>query len=335
MLKGIVIRDDRFWQGHPDVAYFKGHFYVAYRQSSHHRALNNTQIMLVRSRNGTQFGDSICIASTENRYNCPRLKVIDDQLWMICDHVGLSEDFIQGENNEANTKVVLAFSADGTHWSAPFITIISGIVPDRICVVNDTFFIATHTTGDKKNLVQNVWKSRHLLSHQWEKITLAESPGLNLCEASLCPCEDQIICLMRENSQQGYPCHWSMSSDKGRTWLPPRQTRMFGGHRPVLGQLSSGNFLTTYREQNCPHSPRYWAKNTFACLTTPQSMLNPMSPCSRSIILPLDHDNGFKSDSGYTGWIETEDGQIYVVNYITNKAPQPYIVWYLLDESEF
>ena len=58
-------------------------------------------------------------------------------------------------------------------------------------------------------------------------------------------------------------------------------------------------------------------------------------PCYESIILPLDHDHNVRSDGGYTGFVETEDNQIYIVNYITKDALRPYIVWYIIEEKEF
>ena len=194
---------------------------------------------------------------------------------------------------------------------------------------------ATHTQVDGY-LMQDAWITNgSLFMPNWTKHKIAGQPGHNFCEASICKVENEYFCLLRENSQRGDPLYYSWSDNSGKNWISPIRTRMFGGHRPTLGQLQSGDFLVTYREQMHPHIPNFWAKNTFACLTVEKSMRHRGQPCLKSIILPLDHDCAKRSDSGYTGWVETEDGQIYIVNYITNDAPKPYIVWYLIDEHEF
>ena len=354
MKKGIVSKNDSYWQGHPDVAYFQGNFYVVFRQSQKHRAVSHTQIMLTRSRNGMRYNQPVCIAQTSDRYNCPRLSVINNMLWVICDCVKKGNDFIEDENNESSTSILLWCSNNGVDWSSPIQTNITGILPDRICSTNDNgFLIATHTQkkqpitekdkdlnenwlSNKGYLAQHVWKTdQNLYLPNWKRYSVAEKQGFNFCEASICNTGEELICLLRENSQRGDPCYWTASTNNGISWCEPLKTRMFGGHRPVLGKLSSGRYLTTYREQSCSHIPGYWAKNVFACLTNEQSMHSRTQPCLKSVILPLDHDNNARSDGGYTGWVETEDKQIYIVNYITKDAPKAYIVWYLIEENEF
>lgn len=338
MQTGIVTRNDDVWQGHPDVAFFQGYFYVVFRQSFRHRETGTTQIMLTRSRNGFRYSKPVCIAESTDRYNCPRLSVINNNLIIICDKVEQSEDFIGSENNTSKTQIILWGSNNGVEWSSPVPTNITGILPDRIQTADDgSHLIATHTSdGETKHLVQFVWKSeRNIFLSNWTRHHIADIENRNLCEGSICNTGSGLVCLMRENSQLGEPVYWSFSSNNGITWSSAKKTRMFGGHRPVLGQMSSGNYLTTYREQSHTHIPGYWAKNTFACWTHRKSMLNSVDPCLNSVILPIDHDYNRRSDSGYTGWVETEDGQIYVVNYVTKDAQKPYIVWYLIDESDF
>jgi sialidase-1 len=340
MQNGTVTRNDSFWQGHPDVVYFHGYFYVVFRQSQKHRESGKTQVMLTRSRTGFKYSAPICISESIDRYNCPRLSVVNDQLYIICDLVKQSEDFIGSEQSEDNTSIILWTSCNGLDWSSPIKTNIKGIVPDKICPTNDGgFLLATHTSEKTEygsHLVQNVWKTMSVpQASNWAKYNIANNIDKNLCEATICNTGNELICLMRENSQKGEPCYLSFSLDNGNNWSNIMSTRIFGCHRPVLGQLQSGNFLITYREQSFLHLPSSWAKNTFACLIPAGSLKNKELPCAKGIILPIDHDNNIKSDSGYTGWTLTEDGQIYIVNYITKDAPKPYIKWYLIDESDF
>jgi hypothetical protein len=52
-------------------------------------------------------------------------------------------------------------------------------------------------------------------------------------------------------------------------------------------------------------------------------------------ILPLDFDRSPESDTGYTGWVQFPDGEIYVVNYIMDDAPKAQIRGYSLRLEDF
>lgn len=351
MLNGTVIRDDTAWHGHPDVAYFNNKLFIVYRESDRHTTAGGTSIKLVHSlKKISQFSKPITIATTESRYNCPRLSVINDELYIICDKVQASSTYIKTENIPEETQIELWKSSNGEHWKGPCVTNITGIVPDRICSTFDgKFLIATHTkdyVGDRTlspdpevrqatiamlgTLVQDVWVTDDLMG-TWEKFRLAQSADFNFCEASIFKFKKRYVALLRENSGSGLPAYMSVSKD-GRSWNTPVPTRMFGCHRPVCGLLRSGKLLTTYREATYGFRRGYWAKNTFACLTRPTSI---MDGCDMSIILPLDHDGNTHSDSGYTGWVQLPDSSIFIVNYITDDAPRPYIKWYRIKESDF
>lgn len=52
-------------------------------------------------------------------------------------------------------------------------------------------------------------------------------------------------------------------------------------------------------------------------------------------ILPLDFDRSPQSDTGYSGWAQFPDGEIYVVNYILDDAAKAQIRGYSLRERDF
>lgn len=329
MIKGTVTRDDAFWQGHPDVTLFKDTLVVVFRESDRHMTMKPTKIKCTVKARNKPFTSPVEIASSTDRLNCPRLVVVDEVLYLICDKVQSIGSYLQAENDEDNTEVLFWRTNDLIQWDGPIHTGIRGIVPDRICRIPSGYIVATHTKMSDK-LVQNIWHSASL-DGTWSKHTLCESKEYNLCEASVCQMSNGLFALMRENSGLGLPalvCH----SDDGLHWSSPQQTRMFGCHRPVTGVLRSGNILTTYRESCHSFAPKYWAKNTFACLTHVDSA---KLDFRNSIILPLDHDHSPKPDSGYTGWVQMSDESIFIVNYITSDAPRPYIRWYQIMESEF
>lgn len=350
MLNGTIVRNDAMWQGHPDVAWFNGELFVVYRESDYHMAKGYTRICLVHKNKKQDFSDPEIIAKSSNRFNCPRLSVVGDTLWLICDEVIITKTkaYTKLENDESKTKVFLWKTQDGEKWEGPIETNIKGIVPDRICPTDDGFLIATHTkvsfekkpTNEKAEkiqleyfgyLAQNIWHTTSL-EDEWTKYPLCYKRGYNFCEASVSRLHDKTyLALLRENSALGLPA-FACYSDDGITWTDPIQTRMFGCHRPVAGQLKSGNLLTTYREASGSFFRGFWAKNTFACLTAKKSIREDFV---QSIILPLDHDNSKRSDSGYTGWVQLPDKSIFIVNYTAQGASLPYIKWYIIHESDF
>jgi len=354
---GIVSKSNEFWRGHPDVAYFKEHFYVVFRESSEHKANDKTKIKIVKSLDGESYhSEKVIMESKEGRYNCPRLKVIDDRLYAICDFIEAKpgQNFVVAENDVDNTSIHITCTDDAFHWYPVVETNIHGIVPDRICPVNNSkFIIATHRYDpDTSKLVEDIWRANSI-GENWERSWTLGSSSLNLCEASICnDGYGRLICMMRENSQQGYAALISFSGDYGVSWNGILSTRLFGCHRPVLGRLKSGNFLVTYREQVSIFQQRCWAKNTFAALIDHKSLLD--SPhCNRVNILPIEHDRASfarkgptdwasTSDGGYTGWIQLDNGRIYVVNYVTMpnsmstaEVSKPFIKWYSLYEEDF
>ena len=52
-------------------------------------------------------------------------------------------------------------------------------------------------------------------------------------------------------------------------------------------------------------------------------------------ILPIDFDRSPKADLGYSGWVQFDDGEIYVVTYIVDDAPKAQIRGYALQPGDF
>jgi sialidase-1 len=50
--------------------------------------------------------------------------------------------------------------------------------------------------------------------------------------------------------------------------------------------------------------------------------------------MPVDYDRSPDSDTGYTGWVQFDDGEIYIVNYIMDDAPKAQIRGYSLKPSD-
>ena len=197
MLDGVITRHDSAWQGHPDVAWFNDELFIVYRESDHHMARKYTRICLVRKNKKQRFSEPEVIAKSSQRFNCPRLSVVGDTLWLICDEITMSGKgtFFKLEDDENNTKNFLWKTKDGNEWEGPIETNIKGIVPDRICLTDDGFLIATHTKvffGKKSEnkkveaiqkgycgyLAQNIWHATDI-EGEWTKHPLCHKERYN------------------------------------------------------------------------------------------------------------------------------------------------------------
>ena len=56
---------------------------------------------------------------------------------------------------------------------------------------------------------------------------------------------------------------------------------------------------------------------------------------ARVRIMPIDHDRSPQADSGYSDWVQFDDGEIYVVNYLLDDAPKGQICGYAFRECDF
>ncbi len=362
-MKEPIARNDELWQGHPDVTFYKDYVYIVYRESDKHLTSGTTRIKLIKGKitehDTLSYANVLTVAESTHRLNCPRISVVDDKLWIVCDEIQSGAGFISAENDKTKTHIIIwqvnPCPEHGVSRTEPIHTNIQGIVPDRLRKFNDKYLIAVHTKEHGKpvdgkdkdfsssydreqsqgRLVQKAWTTDdpNLTSVQltcdWEEHVVSDQEGKHLCEGSIFENPSGLYCLMRENSGKGLPGCFAYSAD-GENWTGTWDTRLFGCHRPVWGALKSKNILVTYREQSSVMSPECWARNTFAAIIPRGARVD-----EKAIILPLDHDRSKKPDGGYTGWVQLPDDRIFVVNYITDDAPKPYIRGYLLHEEDF
>ena len=55
-------------------------------------------------------------------------------------------------------------------------------------------------------------------------------------------------------------------------------------------------------------------------MTDRESVLSERRDQAYTRIIPLDYDPALRADTGYSGWVQSADGEIYVVNYIVDDA---------------
>lgn len=149
-----------------------------------------------------------------------------------------------------------------------------------------------------------------------------------------------------------------MSRDGGKTWSGPFQTWLMGCEgRPKAGLLASGEVCITYR---CDMPNELLAMHV---MTQPAAASESLGRMVERLPLPedvpgadarargetrpsymthyypgrtiiLDVDRSVHRDSGYSGWVQLDSGDIYVVDYINDDAPLAHIRGYLVNRSD-
>ena len=340
--KFSVSRDDSIYEAFPDLTLTAdGRLLCVFEECTHHGKRDWTRLALTESSDrGRTWSPKRALtppSSGHPYWNCARITTLrDGRIAAITDRIGTDErskDFALLQN-------LLLISHDhGRTWDEPVLLPLQGIMPDKLTELPDgRWLIAGHVQNPAtQNLKVWLWHSADQGKTWTGPVTVADQAGLNLCEVSLLPVDDQIIvALLRENSFKGWDCYKTISRDGGLTWGPPITLPIPACHRPTAGWLQNGQALITCRlMQGGKGWVGWWTQNTLAVLTDKESLLAPTREDAHTRILPLDFDRSPESDTGYTGWVQFPDGEIYVVNYIMDDAPKAQIRGYSLRLEDF
>lgn len=333
MQKFVISRDDTIYEAWPDtIITASGKLLCVFCECTHHGNRNYSRIMLSESTDkGRSWSPKRAVTAGTNGvpyYNNPRIsKLKDGRLVITVDKIFAWEAVAKLEE----CKIYLYFSTDdGESWSLPQKTPLNGIVPDKLLELdNGRWILAAH---HKKNgfLAQFMIFSDDYGKTWSDSISIGKKTGLNLCEASILQLGgNKLVAFMRENSARGLPCFKTVSEDNGETWGNLTEFPLPGCHRPVSGILNNGQIMITYR---FAQGGKGWfgksMQNFFAALTDEESALAPSYREASTRIIPLDYDCSIVSDLGYSGWVQFDNGEIYIVNYIVDDAPNAYICGY-------
>lgn len=336
--KFIVSRDDSIYEAWPDVALTeKGKLICVFSECTHHGDRSHTRIVLKESMDrGRTWGDKIPFTELTNGlpyWNCARIKRLkDNRLVIVSDKI-----LAKGESKAIN---YLWFAdSEGEKWEGPFETPVTGIVPDKICELSSgRWLLSTHEKSEEHGyLEQKVWYTDNKGRDWVGPITVASQKGLNLCETSILPLPDgTLVAFLREDSGEGWDCYKAISTDNGESWEGPYRMPLPGCHRPVSGILDSGHILITHRfMQGGKGWVGTWTQNFFAALTDIDTVKAKERKEQWTRIMPIDFDRSTVSDIGYSGWVQFDDGEIYIVNYIVDDAPNGHIRGYSLRLEDF
>ena len=338
--KFIVSRDDSIYEAFPDIVQTSsGKLICVFNECEHHLDRTGARVMITESLDrGRTWSKKRPLSEKGTRQeflDCPRISLLrDGTMLVICTMVSY-----QGKSRTAK-QYLWRGDSEGHHFEGPEILPFCGIVPDKVQELSTgRILIAAHfesdperaesfeksggADGSKGKLQQYLWYSDDRGKTWSERVTVAADPRYNLCEVSILEMHDgTLVAFLRENSMTGVDTLKTISTDHGETWSPVYETPMDCGHRPVAGFLKDGRVMVTYRyiSGGC--------HNMFAAFLREDQLKETERKKQRCRIMPLDYDRNPSPDTGYTGWTQFDDGEIYVVNYIKDEADKAHIRGY-------
>lgn len=337
--KFIIARDDAVTHAWPDLTKASNDDLVCvFTECTEHLDRTNSRLCFCRSTDRgrtwtpkqglTEFGSKMAF------YNNARINNINGTLVIVCDKIIGKTGELGTDENLGETKVYAWTSNDhGKTWTGPFATPVDGICPDRLRMTKTgRVLLSAHKYNPATDkLEQYLWYTDDRGATWSDRITVAANPNYNLCEGHIVEAPDgTLIEYMRENSWAGNDCLKAISKDGGETWEGVYNVPLQGVHRPTVGYLQNGWLLMTYRYCQGGKSGDLSkkAQNTFAALLSPDEVTATDRSAQQTDIMPLDHDRNHKPDCGYTGWVQFDDGEIYVAGYIKDDAPFDHIRGY-------
>lgn len=330
--KFTISNDPDHYEAWPDVVLTRsGKLICVFSECIHHVNRDYTRIMLTESLDRGRTWSlkhplTEGTAGLDYYYNCARIRQLKSgRIVITIDRLPQEKNRDSGLVELENEAQVFLFTSDddGATWSDIIPTPVRGIVPDRITELdNGRLVLSAHMRSKSGRLAQYMHYSDDGGATWSKRITIAEDDRYNLCEVSILPLGNgRLAAFMRENSGLNIECQKSLSYDNGETWTPVTDFPVPYCHRPTAGFLNDGKILITCRMRHGGKSG--WgisAQNTIAALTDVDSVLSLRRDEAWTRVLPLDYDRSPVADTGYTGHVQFDDGEIYVVNYIVDDA---------------
>ena len=233
--------------------------------------------------------------------------------------------------------IIFRRTDDGKTWStAQETSINTGIVPS----------IKELSNGDLLLGVSNPNRGGQLVHRSedggvtWNDYVSVPFDGeLDLNEGDFVELDNGVIVLYMREDNEGFTGWRSYSNDGGRSWSKAVRCRMLACRgRPSVGLLSTGEVFITYRIA----MPKISGPRALALFVESQEWSLHGDDLSDSFnseemqrFQIIDVDRNLVTDSGYSGWVELDDGSILVVNYINEDAPRAFIRGYILNRRDW
>lgn len=349
MQKLTVSRDDELYEAFADIAQTPdGTLVCTYRESMAHAPWPFSRIVVRRSEDGgyTWRAKQVLIEKNdeagEGRLNCSRITCLSDGTLLL-----IVDFYVPGRDWLVNPVENLLFRShdSGVTWDGPVETgITDGIVPSIKELSNGDLLIGVtrQRSGDGKlsGLIdeQTVYRSTDG-GITWNGPFLVPNlPGLRLNEGDFAELDSgTVVCYMREDGER-FTGWKSLSEDGGETWSEPFRSQMFSClGRPSVGRVRSGEIVVTYRFcSGISTSLALYVETPAEAVRRGDPNPNDyMTDYRQARFAFLDNDRSLHPDSGYSGWVQLPNGDLYVVNYITDDAPRAYIRGYVVSRNDW
>jgi hypothetical protein len=272
-VRSLESQPDRIWTAwrspgrftkNPDmVALPSGRLLAVYADIDKHWAEGLIKLTLIESMDRGRTWSLAGVITEADRskrephWVTPRISLLTDgRLVVICDR----DDFEHCHEYQAPGTYLWWSEDEGRTWSEAVNTGIPGIEPDRVVELpGGRLAVGAHMAfADTQKLGQFVCLSDDG-GHTWgQPVIIAKDQVHNYCEGAIVPLQDgSVVCVMRDNTHNNYPCQVSFSFDNGQRWTEPVEAP-FSGDRVFIGQLPDGRLLATYRNQGGNRGTYAW-----------------------------------------------------------------------------
>lgn len=328
--KYVVSKDDSVYEAWPDVELTKsGKMVCVFSECTAHTDRTDARLAICESIDrGRTWSEKSYLTpkmKKDDFYNCARISVIEDKLVVIADR-------IHGWETDGDaTQYVWVSDDEGKTWSEPTVLPFCGICPDKVRKLKCGRIIvaAQYENKETKKLEQYLWYSDNNGKTWSDRVTVAADEKYNLCEACIYECEDEtLVAFIREQSGLGICGFKAISTDHGESWSELLELPIPGScHRPTAGKLDNGRVMVTFRNFN--GFGKAMCNTDIALFKEGDNAVKAVERSAQECrIIPLDYDRNVWPDCGYTGWVQFDDGEIYVVNYIKDDADKAQIRGY-------
>jgi sialidase-1 len=270
----VIYADPRHYAKNPDLCLLPdGRLLCTFMEGDQHVPFEYSRVMLMESADGGETWSAPRVLAEARTgigawgaapdvdhepWLSPRItRLRDGRLVIICD-----KDDHQHAHEGQPSGIHAWWSTDaGRTWDGPHLTGVPGIEPDKVVELDDgTLLIGTHLqVAATQKLGEFVARSRDG-GRTWDPVVPVAVDAIhNYCEGAIVQLANgRLVCVMRENNHNNYPCYLAFSGDRGLTWSAPVEAP-FSGDRPYAGLLSDGRFFVTHADQAGRPVTNAWA----------------------------------------------------------------------------
>tara|TARA_B100000686_G_scaffold316228_1_gene363840 strand:+ start:438 stop:1262 length:825 start_codon:yes stop_codon:yes gene_type:complete len=233
-------------------------------------------------------------------------------------------------------------SADsGRTWSEKISTGIKGhICPCIFKTKSGKIIIGADRVGPRDN-PEIIWIHNAFTSNDngytWSPMGhVCSRADLWLNEGTYVELDDgTLVCYLREDIKRdcGYK---AISKDGGQTWSGPYPTFLNSCvGRPQAGRLNSGEIAIVHGFQRfTPPRNLVLHVETQEIAGDPDCVANHQNSSGHRYFF-IDHDRSIHADGAYSGWVQRNSGDLFVVQYINDDSPYAHIRSYEISRSDW